>query len=130
MVGYMRLEEQVDADFSRALRRALLRKVRFRLRRNNSWERLLCFDDLRKIPGAVGRVYRGMRAVSVQQIGGSVGRCAEVDRRRGDGVRRRRVAEQPKGQGGPYRGLLKRRSEDARDDGYPACKPASPRDAA
>jgi hypothetical protein len=79
MVGYMRLEEQVDADFSRARRRALLRKVRFRLRRNNAWEGLLCFDDLRKIPGAVGRVYRGMRTVSVQQIGGSVGRCAEFD---------------------------------------------------
>ena len=79
MVGYMRLEEQVDADFSRARRRALLRKVRFRLRRNCAWEGLLCFDDLRKIPGAVGRVYRGMRTVSVQQIGGSVGRCAEFD---------------------------------------------------
>jgi hypothetical protein len=79
MVGYMRLEEQVDADFSRARRRALLRKVRFRLRRNNAWEGLLCFDDLRKIPGAVGRVYRGMRTVAVAQIGGSVGRCAEFD---------------------------------------------------
>jgi hypothetical protein len=79
MVGYMRIEEQVDADFSRARRRALLRKVRFRLRRNNAWEGLLCFDDLRKIPGAVGRVYRGMRTVAVAQIGGSVGRCAEFD---------------------------------------------------
>ena len=37
MVGYMNLEEQVDADFSRARRRALLRKVRFRLRRNTAW---------------------------------------------------------------------------------------------
>jgi hypothetical protein len=79
MVGYMRLEEQVDADFSRARRRALLRKVRFHLRRNDAWEGLLCFDDLRKIPGAVGRVYRGMRTVSVEQIGGSVGCCAEFD---------------------------------------------------
>jgi hypothetical protein len=79
MVGYMRLEEQVDADFPRARRRALLRKVRFRLRRNYAWEGLLCFDDLRKIPGAVGRIYRGTRTVSVEQIGGSVGRCAEFD---------------------------------------------------
>jgi hypothetical protein len=79
MVGYMRLEEQVDAHFSRACRRALLWKVRFRLRRNNAWEQLLCFDDLKEIPGAAGRVYRGMRTVSVQQIGGSVGRCTEFD---------------------------------------------------
>jgi len=52
MVGYMSLEEQVDADFSRARRRALLRQVRTRLRRDNASEwLLLCFDDLRKIPG-------------------------------------------------------------------------------
>ena len=37
MVGYMSLEEQVDADFSRARRKALLRKVRIRLRRDNAW---------------------------------------------------------------------------------------------
>ena len=79
MVGYMNLEEQVDADSLRARRRALLRKVRFRLRRNTAWEGLLCFDDLRNIPGAVGRVYRGMRTVPVAQIGGSVGRCYEFD---------------------------------------------------
>jgi hypothetical protein len=79
MIGYMNLEKQVDADFSRARRRALLRQVRFCLRRNNAWEGLLCFDDLRTIPGTVGRVYRGMRTVSVQQIGGSVGRCSEFD---------------------------------------------------
>ena len=80
MVGYMSLEEQVDADFSRARRRALLRQVRTRLRRDNASEwQLLCFDDLRKIPGASARVYRGMRTVPVSQIGGSVGRCSEFD---------------------------------------------------
>ena len=41
MVGYMSLEEQVDADFSRARRRALLRQVRTRLRRDNASEWLL-----------------------------------------------------------------------------------------
>ena len=79
MVGYMNLEEQVDADFSRARRRVLLRRVRNRLRRDTAWDGLLCFDDLRKVPGAVGRVYRGMRTVPVAQIGGSVGRCYEFD---------------------------------------------------
>src|SRR5918993_318231 len=80
MVGYMGLKEQVDADFPRARRRALLRQVRTRLRRDNTSEwLLLCFDDLRKIPGASARVYRGMRTVLVSQIGGSVGRCSEFD---------------------------------------------------
>ena len=80
MVGYMSLEEQVDADFSRARRRALLRQVRTRLRRDNASEwQLLCFDDLGKIPGAFERLYRGMRTVPVSQIGGSVGRCSEFD---------------------------------------------------
>ncbi len=81
MVGYMSLEEQVDADFSRARRRALLRRMRTRLQRDNASDGLLlCFDDLRKIPGAIGRIYRGTRMVPVGQIGGSVGRCSEFDR--------------------------------------------------
>jgi hypothetical protein len=69
MVGYMSLEEQVDADFSRARRRALLRQVRTRLRRDNASEwLLLCFDDLGKIPWASARVYRGTRTVPLSQI--------------------------------------------------------------
>jgi len=81
VVDYMSLEEQVDADFSRARRRALLRKVRIHLRRDTASEGLLlCFDDLRKVPGALGRIYRGIRTVPVAQIGGSVGRCSEFDR--------------------------------------------------
>jgi len=81
MVGHTNLEVQVEADFSDALRRALLRRVATRLRRDNASEGLLlCFDDLRKVPGASARVYRGRRTVSVRQIGGSVGRCSEFDR--------------------------------------------------
>jgi hypothetical protein len=80
MVGYMSLEEQVDADFSRARRRALLKRMRARLRRDNAPEGLLlCFDALGKVPGASAQVYRGMRTVLVSQIGGSVGRCPEFD---------------------------------------------------
>ena len=80
MVGHMSLEEQVDADFTRARRRALLRQMRTRLRRDNAAKWLLLyFDDLRKIPGASARVYRGTRTVPVSQIGGSVGRCSEFD---------------------------------------------------
>jgi len=81
MVGYMSLEEEVEADFSRARRRALLRRMRTRLQRDTASDGLLlCFDDLRKIPGALGRIYRGTRTVPVGQIGGSVGRCSEFDR--------------------------------------------------
>jgi hypothetical protein len=81
MVSYMSLEEQVDADFSRARRRAMLRKVRFRLQRDNASDGLLlCFDDLRNIPGAYAQINRGMRTLPVDQIGGSVGRCFEFDR--------------------------------------------------
>jgi hypothetical protein len=80
MVGYMSLEEQVDADFSRASRKALLGRVRTRLQRGNASIQLLCFDDLRRIPGALGRIHRGIRTVPVAQIVGSVGRCSEFDR--------------------------------------------------
>jgi hypothetical protein len=79
MVGYMSLEEQVDADFSRARRKALLRRIGARLQRDTASDGLLCFDDVRKIPGAIGRIDRGMRTVAVVQIGGSVGRCSEFD---------------------------------------------------
>jgi hypothetical protein len=81
MVGYMSLEEQVEKDFSRARRKALLRRIGARLRRDTASDWLLCFDNVRKFPGAtLGRVYRGMRTVPVAQIGGSVGRCSEFDR--------------------------------------------------
>ena len=82
MVGYMSLEEQVDKDFSLARRKALLKRIGARLRRRDAASDglLLCFDHLRKFPGVVGRIYRGMRTVPVGQIGGSVGRCSEFDR--------------------------------------------------
>jgi hypothetical protein len=80
MVGHTSLEEQVGADFTRARRRALLQRVSTRLRGDNASNRPLCFDDLIKIPGAVGSIYRGTRTVPVAQIGGSVGRCSEFDR--------------------------------------------------
>jgi hypothetical protein len=80
MVGHTNLEDQVDADFADARRRALLRRTRTRQRSDNASDGLLCFDDLGKIPGAPARVYRGMRTVPVWQLGGSVGRCSEFDR--------------------------------------------------
>ncbi len=81
MVGYMSLEEQVEKDFTLARRKALLKRLGASLRRDGASGGLLCFDDLRKFPGAaMGRINRGMRTVPVAQIGGSVGRCSEFDR--------------------------------------------------
>ena len=80
MVGYMSLEEQVDRDFRLALRKALLGRIGARLRREAAPNRLLCFDEIRRSSGAVGRVRRGTRTVPVGQIRGSVGRCSEFDR--------------------------------------------------
>jgi hypothetical protein len=79
MVGYMGLEEQVDKDFSLARRKALLGRVGAWLRRDSVSDGLLCFDDLRRMPGAIGRIDRGTRTVPVSKIGGSVGRCSEFD---------------------------------------------------
>jgi hypothetical protein len=57
VIRHISLEEQVDEDFSRARRRALLRRVGTRLRRDAASNQLLCFAGLGKIPGAVGRIY-------------------------------------------------------------------------
>jgi hypothetical protein len=80
MTGYMSLEEQVDKDFSLARRKALLGRSGARLQRDNASDGLPCFDDVRTAPGAVGRVYRGIRTVPGGQIWGNVGRCSEFDR--------------------------------------------------
>lgn len=80
MVGYMSLEEQVDKDFTLARRKAWLRRIGDRLRRGAAPEGLLCFEETRKIPGAVRRVHRGRRTVPLGQIAGSVGRCSDFDR--------------------------------------------------
>jgi hypothetical protein len=79
VVGYMSIEEQVDADFARARRRALLRRLRARLRSDLASDRLLCFEEFSKTLGALNRVRLGQRVVRVDEIVGSVGRCWEFD---------------------------------------------------
>src|SRR5918995_615586 len=79
MFGYM-LEERVDKDFGVARRKALLGRVGARMRRDNASNRVLCFDEVKKMPGAARRIHRGTWTVPVGQIGGSVGRCSEFDR--------------------------------------------------
>jgi hypothetical protein len=80
MIPYMNLNEQVDADFTRARRRARLRALVARIRREHASNRLLSFDDLRREHATNNRFYRGTRVVEVEGIVGSVGRWRDFDR--------------------------------------------------
>ena len=80
MIPYMDLNEQVDADFTRARRRARLRAVVARLRSEHTSNRLLSFDDVRRELSANNRLYRGTSVVEVEEIIGSVGRWRDFDR--------------------------------------------------
>jgi len=72
--------EQSDRDFSRARRRAFLRKVGAYLRRDPGSNQLLSFDEVKGALGTVSQVYLGLREVPVSQIVGSVGRHRDFDR--------------------------------------------------
>jgi hypothetical protein len=80
MIPYMDLNEQVDVDFTRARRRARLRALAARIRREHASNRLLSFTDVRRELVANNRLHRGTRVVEVDQIVGSVGRYDEFDR--------------------------------------------------
>jgi hypothetical protein len=80
MIPYMDLNEQVDADFTRARRRARLRAVAALIRREHTSNQLLSFDDLRRELAANNRRPRGTRVVKVDEIVGSVGRWEDFDR--------------------------------------------------
>ena len=80
MIPYMNLNEQVDADFTRARRRALRRALVTRIRKEHASNRLLPFDDLRKELVANNRLHRETRIVEMDQIVGSVGRWRDFDR--------------------------------------------------
>jgi hypothetical protein len=80
MIPYMDLNEQVDADFTRARRRARLRAVVARIRREHVSNKLLSFDDIRREHAANNRLHRGTRVVEVEEIVGSVGRWDDFDR--------------------------------------------------
>jgi hypothetical protein len=80
MIPYMNLNEQVDADFTRARRRARLRAIVARIRREHVSNKLLSFEDLRRALVANNRLQRGTRVVEVDEIIGSVGRWKDFDR--------------------------------------------------
>lgn len=72
--------EQADKDFSRARRRAFLRRLGAYLRRDEASNQLLSFDEVRGALGAVDQSYLGRRVVPVADIVGSVGRHRDFDR--------------------------------------------------
>jgi hypothetical protein len=72
--------EQSERDFSRARRRAFLRRIGAYLRRDPGSNQLLSFEEVKDALGAVSQVYLGMREVPVSKIVGSVGRHRDFDR--------------------------------------------------
>jgi hypothetical protein len=73
-VRYMDIEEQVNADLTRARRRAFVCRMGARLRGDSTRSGLRSFEEIRKIEGAYNRVRLGIKAVPVGKIIGSVGR--------------------------------------------------------
>jgi hypothetical protein len=71
---------QADKDFSRARRRAFLRRIGAFLRSDPGSNQLLSFDEVKSALGAMEQVYFGMRTVEVDKIVGSVGRHRDFDR--------------------------------------------------
>ena len=80
MVRHMNFEERVDRDFTQAHRRALLRRMKARVRKDLASNRLLSFDEVKGSIGAFNQAYLGMRIVPVEKIVGSLNRYRDFDR--------------------------------------------------
>ena len=77
----MDLNEQVDWDFSRALRKARLRRLVLRLRGKLAARAISpSFEEVKGTLRAYNRVRRGRRVVDLEKIVGSVGRSRDFDR--------------------------------------------------
>jgi hypothetical protein len=80
MIGYVDVAEQVDADFTRALRRAFVHRMGPRLRGNPSSSRVPTFEEAARTSGAHNRRRLGRRVVAVEEVVGSVGRSRDFDK--------------------------------------------------
>jgi hypothetical protein len=80
LIPYMDLNEQVDSDFTRARRRAFLRRMLARLRNGPASNQLLSFDEVRRALLANNRIHLGTKVVEVEKIVGTVGRRRDFDR--------------------------------------------------
>lgn len=78
MVGLMNVREQVDLDYARAHRRALVARLIAWVRRRCA--SLCAFEDAQRQLGAENRRYVGVRTVEARRVVGSVGRWREFDR--------------------------------------------------
>jgi hypothetical protein len=77
----MDLNEQVEWDFGRALRKARLRRLVLRLRgKPAACGTSPSFEEVRGSLRAYNRVRRGIRVVDLEKIVGSVGRSKDFDR--------------------------------------------------
>ncbi len=76
----MDLHEQSERDFSRARRKAFLRRIGAYLRRDPASNQLLSFEEVKGALGVVSQNYLGLREVPVAKIIGSVGRHRDFDR--------------------------------------------------
>ena len=76
----MNIHEQSERDFTRARRKAFLRRIGAFLRRDPASNQLLSFEEVKGALGAVSQSYLGMREVPVAKIVGSVGRHRDFDR--------------------------------------------------
>ena len=79
MIGYVGVDEQVDKDFHRALRRASLHRLKDRVLQRSARDHVLSFEEARSALTRWSQAYRGMRTVEVEKIMGSVGRCRDFD---------------------------------------------------
>ena len=77
MVGLMDVREQVDLDYARAHRRALVGRFLARVRRRCA--ALCAFEEARRGQGAENRRYLGRKTVEVGRVVGSVGRWRDFD---------------------------------------------------
>jgi hypothetical protein len=79
MIGYMSIEEQVDVDFTRAVRRAFVHRAGARLRGDPTSARAPSLEEAARISGARNKRRLGRRIVAVEKIVGSVGRSRDFD---------------------------------------------------
>ena len=74
MVDLMSLEEQVEREFTAARRRARIRGLRAKLRKQSGTGTLLSFEEQRRSRRAYGGVRRGRDTVELSRIVGSAGK--------------------------------------------------------
>jgi hypothetical protein len=92
MIGYVDIAEQVDADFTRSVRKAFVHRLGARLRGALSPSRAPSFEEAAKVRGARNKTRIGRKTVAVEEIVGSEGRSGDfLPLRRGLQERWKRV---------------------------------------